>query len=890
MSMNTPIGNITQTTPINSFKELLQMQLGQYLLGINNIAQGDGARITLENLIKGIVSTDSSNLIEIDETGRLSVKAGASGAFDLSTGWATVPSITVDWSARTVMGVGGVFYKEGVLISALSNFIATDMPTDTGKHYLYYNLQTEALEWSTGYPTALSNDVYHICQIVILGDGNEFAIQTWGFGGTNESVIEYLNATTGMVVLSGGQISNVVAETPQQRYPVINQAKIGLANFNQVLATTATGSVYMQAHTNAENSIVCTGGQQEIVPVTSAGVPMYLSDSGLAELESSKFMNVWLVGLPIAGTSPYSNVAYLYVTGDTAYDDLSSAATADPSVDKSIIAISSIFERFCTMARFTLSYTGEDFSVVDYGKISQTSGGGTGGGGGGGGTVGSGNEGIPTSACYNLRVNKSSDGSSYTLNWQDPEDTIIDNHILCTWAKTVVVRKAGGYPQSVEDGVVVVENISKDAFNLNGYVDSVPSSSVEYYYRAFPISVNGVTNLDPRNHFGTTIYGYYIDTADSNPTTRVHYVGHNENFKSAYMNYTLGRFEYGDWENAFFMPRPVMLNLDGTVAYELNPNNYAQKKDGTASDISNTAFSGNVMVGFPQVWRKYERIGYKDYYWFANRKIDETWQCYTHINKYGQLIPEMFMSAYDTSNVSNQLRSLSGRAPYSNSTMTNEILWGNANGTYWSNGVLADYLLVRDLLVLMGKSTDTQTVFGNGHHTGGSKASHLNSSGVRNAAGMFFGTTASETVKVFGIENFYGNLWKRILGWIMVNGSQMIKLTRGTDDGSTVSEYNMSGNGYITIGLTPSGTSGGYFSQGSLISPYGFFPQQANGSSSTYYTDGLWYNNTITAAPHVGGDCNDGLLVGAFASNLSGAPSYANWSVGSSLSCKPPLQ
>lgn len=888
MSMNTPLGNITQTTPLNAFTELTEMQLSQYLLGINNIAQGDGMRITLQNLIQGIVSTDDNNLIQIDNEGRLTV---TSGAFDLSTGWATAPTLTVDFSAGTVMGVGGVFYNGGVLVSALSNFIATDMPTDAGKHYLYYNSNTDELEWSTGYPTVQSDYVHHICEVVILSDGNKFVIQTWGFGGTSESVIEYLNATTGMVVLSGGQIGNVVAGTPAQRYPIINQARIGLANFAQTLATTSTGSVYMQAHATDENVLECEGGQAEIVPVNaSTNAPMFVYDYALTDLESGKFMNVWLVGLPAAGSSPYTT-NYLYVTGDTQYDDLASAAAADPELDSTIMAIANQFERYCIMARFTINYTGEDFSVIDYGRITNTSGSGS-GGSGGGGTTRSGNEGIPTSACYNLRVERSSDGSSYSLNWQDPQDTIIDNHILCTWQKTIIVRKAGAYPQSTEDGVVVAENTTKDAYNNTALVDSVPSTTVEYYYRAFPVSVNGVVNLDPRNLFGTTIYGYYIDTADSNPATRVHYVGHNENFKSAYMNYTLDRFEYGDWKNAFFMPRPVMLKYDGTVDYELNPDNYALKADGTASDITNTSYAGNVMVGFPQVWRLYETDGYKDYYWFANRQIDSNWKCYTHINKDGDLVDEIFMAAYEASNVSNQLRSMSGRTPYTNSTMTNEMLWASANGTYWTNGVLADWLLLRDLCVLVGKSTDSQTVFGNGYYTGGSSSSpNLLQTGLGNALGLFHGyNTTRAVVKVFGIENPWGDVWNRIVGWIMVNGVQMIKLTRGTADGSTVDEYNMSGSGYISIGCTPSGTTGGYISAGSLIAPYGFFPTQANGSSSTYYTDGLWFNNTITAAALVGSACIYGLLVGAFATVLNDAPSDANWSIGSSLSCKPPLQ
>ena len=379
MSMNTPLGNITQTTPINKFKELSKMEFEQYLLGINNITQGDGAKITLRNLIKGIASADAGNLIEIGQDGGLSVKAGA---FDLSNGWASAPKITVDWVAKTVKGVDGVFYHKGVVIPALANFLVQGVPTAVGKHYLYYNVLTRQFVWSVGYPTAPAKDVCHIIEIVILSDGNKFAIQTWSFGGTAESVIEYLNATIGMVVLSGGQITNIVTDAPQRRYPVISQTKLGLANFSQTLATTSTGAVYMQAHATAKNILACKGGQTEIVPVDeTTKAPMYVNNYSLADLESGKFMNVWLVGLPVAGSSPHATT-YLYVTGDTQYDNLANAAVADPVADSSIIAIANQFEKYCTMARFTISYNGMDFSIIDYGRISQTSGSGSSGGDG----------------------------------------------------------------------------------------------------------------------------------------------------------------------------------------------------------------------------------------------------------------------------------------------------------------------------------------------------------------------------------------------------------------------------------------------------------------------------------------------------------------------------
>ena len=47
------------------------------------------------------------------------------------------------------------------------------------------------------------------------------------------------------------------------------------------------------------------------------------------------------------------------------------------------------------------------------------------------------------------------------------------------------------------------------------------------------------------------------------------------------MDFTNGKFDWGSWRDAFFIPRPCMLRSDGTVAYYLNENNYALKEDGS---------------------------------------------------------------------------------------------------------------------------------------------------------------------------------------------------------------------------------------------------------------------------------------------------------------------
>ena len=91
-----------------------------------------------------------------------------------------------------------------------------------------------------------------------------------------------------------------------------------------------------------------------------------------------------------------------------------------------------------------------------------------------------------------------------------------------------------------------------------------------------------------------------------------------------------------------------------------------------------------------------------------------------------------------------------------------------------------------------------------------------------NNKGMFWGSNDQTSgVKVFGMENVWGNLWRRTAGWMFINSVQKVKLTRGTHDGSTASDYNTDGSGYISVANSGiSGSSGGYIS-GLLTADYG---------------------------------------------------------------------
>ena len=495
----------------------------------------------------------------------------------------------------------------------------------------------------------------------------------------------------------------------------------------------------------------------------------------------------------------------------------------------------------------------------------------------------------------------------YKLKFEEPSDTVVEGQTLCTVEKVIIVKKKDSEPSSVIDGTIVATISSED---FGTHVDTFliddalsPEIGDIYYYKAFPLSDGGLYNTASSNSTGPLecvsyhLYGFTIDPNESDPASCVTYIEENANFKSAKMNYDTDTFEYGDWEDAWFIKNlnPCMLNYDGTVAYSLDKNDYSKKADGTASDIANTSFAGNAMVGIPKVYTKITNNadGTVSVY-FSDVKIDDEFNCYAHIDSAGNEMDYTYMPIYNGSNVSSKMRSISGQAVSNNTTVDTEITYAKANNlnsdTIWHTEVLSDRMLINLLLVLIGKSTDSQTVFGTGNTNGYVSSSDygLLNTGTMNTKGLFWGNQDTKSgVKVFGIENWWGNIRRRIAGWINNKGSHKIKLTAGQADGSTTDGYNTTGDGYIPIsGLA---TASGYITK-MLGNKFGLFPSATAGSSSTYYGDYFYTNNSDVYYANVGGTSNSGLNCGPWYSSLNNTVSVSNWNVGASISCKPLAQ
>lgn len=407
-----------------------------------------------------------------------------------------------------------------------------------------------------------------------------------------------------------------------------------------------------------------------------------------------------------------------------------------------------------------------------------------------------------------------------------------------------------------------------------------------------------------------TVYGFHINSNESNPSNAVTYLEEAVGLTPAFMNYSTNTFNYGSWENAFFMPRPCMLKSNGEVAYYLNPNDYSKKEDGSASDITNASFDGNAMMEWgqngKQIWiKKVADAGNKNSVsvYIADSQADEDYHAWSFIDKNGNLKEHFYTPIYQGSLISNKLRSLSTQNLMESTTAEQEINYATANGSGWNTEVWCDLELIQDLLVLMSKSLDTQTAFGMGNCNGyNSSASSMNSGfeyhygmlkpGSMNTKGLFWGKNTSVNtngqrtgVKVFGMENLWANQYRRFAGMINDNGIIKIKKCYGISDGSTTANYNLTGSGYINTGVTPTGSSGGYinkmdYSVGSNI------PSTASGSETTYFCDVMYFSNSDIRYAFLGGVCHNGVGAGAFFFGLSNAASSAGWVRGAALSYK----
>ena len=391
------------------------------------------------------------------------------------------------------------------------------------------------------------------------------------------------------------------------------------------------------------------------------------------------------------------------------------------------------------------------------------------------------------------------------------------------------------------------------------------------------------------------VYGMRIrESVESNPASIISYLADAVGMTPVHMDYTNNVFDYGSWEDVWFIKdcKPCILGQDGVVQAYLNKNDYTKDIYGNTVTIDENLTGANVMIEFPKIWYKIVPVVPTccdaDVF-ISPVKLDDDYKDFAYIAQDKTHKEHFYMPAYNGSIINDGtndvMRSLSDQAVGNSKTGTEEITLAQMNGAGWYTETFSQVTLINLLLMLIGKSTDTQTVFGRGIDTGSQTAFNAYRTGAGNTKGMFWGSNdGTQLVKVFGIENWWSLQWRRFAGLMCVNGSFRYKMCWGQEDGSTTDNYNTDASGYIeSPSPAPSGTNGGYISR-MFFTSVNMLMSVISGSSSTKYCDGGWFNNSATTYALRGGRSSDGAICGAFALGVSGAVSDAGWGRGAALS------
>lgn len=363
-------------------------------------------------------------------------------------------------------------------------------------------------------------------------------------------------------------------------------------------------------------------------------------------------------------------------------------------------------------------------------------------------------------------------------------------------------------------------------------------------------------------------YGVSIDLSNSNPETAV-----------TYTDDAVGMVAGSpDWyKMSIFNKIKPCLFRDGVVVDYLNPDNFAQFTDGTAADIT-SGNSGDVMIEIPKIGYKISKSGNTLTVQITDDPNKTGFSYKAHTRKKNGDRENLYIGAFLGCNKSNKLRSVSGVSPLTNTTLGTYRTYAQANGTGYDLFAFYPMTLLQCLYLIMYKNLDSQAALGQGYVGDMGKAYGAKRTGATIDKGMCYGTSSKmEQMKFLGIEDFWGNLYQRIDG--IVPGSSLSNsyhVLVATDD------FNDTGENYIDLGLEPVNSYSGYMKEPQGTNSTGFIFGATGGSSSTYFSDYVYFGGR-GHAPFFGGAFNDDTGAGAFRLSFYQSPNYTDHKFGGRL-------
>lgn len=414
-----------------------------------------------------------------------------------------------------------------------------------------------------------------------------------------------------------------------------------------------------------------------------------------------------------------------------------------------------------------------------------------------------------------------------------------------------------------EDGTLVKASAGTSMF--------IPASEleqgVEYYFRVFP--------RNHQNQFQTGIDGSVvtaipgsakvmtavIDLSDSNPATCVSYADDAANMQAG----------SAEWDE-FFGHYPCLFK-DGAEVGKLNPNDFSKFADGTNADITSGA-AGDVMIAFPRRGVKITTSGTKVTVSMTNGASEDGFSYLAH--QRGETNKDVFyLGVYKGFVDSGKLRSLSGKTPTVKQYIRTFRTQAQANGAGYEQSAFYQLLFRQCMYILKYKNLNSQQAVGMGYVWAPDGQLIPVQTGATNASGMDWGdkTALTSRVKLFGMEDFWGNVYEFIDGLYINTTWNILTATDG---------FNDSGTGYTDCGKGASDNqTSGFMQSAQGTAQTGFIPKTFAGSETTYYCDSATF--VRGAVPMYGGYFRSNKGAGVFNLNIDVATSSAQNHIGSRL-------
>jgi len=392
------------------------------------------------------------------------------------------------------------------------------------------------------------------------------------------------------------------------------------------------------------------------------------------------------------------------------------------------------------------------------------------------------------------------------------------------------------------------------------------------------------------------VYGFIEHMNVLSPTERIEYIGANAGYTPLTVNKTTGEANYGSWANfpVLVGNKPWMVRSDGTPDYRLDEADYTKKEDGTASDVANTAYDGGAFAWIPKIYKQEYMLGNDRVVKFSMSKRDG-FEAVGFIDPDNKELEGVWIPMFYGSIVEEKMKSISGVQPCYNNATAAEKTAIDAFGerAKFFGGSIVQTLT--DLLIMFGKSTNSQAVYGNGNMSG-YDTSLAPTNGVKQNAvvggGQFYGTSDGKSLNKILHSIVLGTWqqWMRDPYTLLVNGRYKVSKNYAYD--LTGATYHDTGISLPKVLKEDGSQNTGIFypHKYQTVPGFGAVPvHPCKGSTSTGGCDGLWQNCDITAVARRFGHCADGTTDGLRYLVVSDPATAAHWYGGAAILLLPPV-